>query len=213
MSILFSKKALEKTLRFLEQCESALFSHRSSSDVDSRVLHWETFLLAAGRIIHAIEGECNRSPQGRQWYGGERNAARKSPFLQYMYQARNITEHQPSSDSVSVTGDAITLKNISIKNDGPEPMYWFGPGGLVDHAPGRVTLHPKLLAAMDDQSVIEIIPGDKLRLPDVMRDTKRGNEFPFPESHLGLRLDPFETSQVGELYFKYLRDLIGRIPL
>lgn len=206
MAIPFSDKATGKILAYLDECQESIYRCRNATTLTALVRRWDNFLIAAGRVIHAIEGECSNSPQGRQWYGGKRRAARNDRFLQYMYQARNIAEHQPDTDVIDKRSLNVTLEDMIVE---VSSSFLIGPQGLVNFENDGVSFHSDISNALQSGGSISIQDGPKISA--FLKD-KRSNIFWLPTGYNGSRIDPYNIVEVAELYFDYLQKLFLDIP-
>jgi len=195
MSGHIKKAAIAKCRDRLTRARAALYNCRNAPDYHSFCRAWTDFLMAGGAIINIIETGARSTPQGRQWYGGERTKARADPLLRYMYQARNgeehglepVVHHRPTGLLVGGPGESVVTSNLKFDSMGNPSGTFYNPEGKplsVKIAPARPVLAP-------------------------VRDERHGDVFDPPKEHLGKPISDPHPLTVGTLYLDYLEGFVA----
>ena len=207
MPIPFSDKAMAKIKEYLSDVRQSVSSCRNATEPETFAKAWDGFLRNAGRVVNAIEGECSTTPQGRQWYGGQRRRARDDAFLSYMFQARHIAEHQPSDDPIQHDGPVVTLKNV-IFDASRVPKG----GSLVTFRNNTATVDRRFITSIGNGGGIYIVDG-KCSLQEHLVDSRFNNIFVLPPSFEGRSIDKNNPSRAAEMYLNYLENLANSIAI
>ena len=170
-------------------------------DIQSR---WANFLRHAGSVIHSLEGGTREPASLKQWYGVERAKAKRTPFLQYMYQARNAEEHnslptlgaRSIRTSIDGEGQTFILKNATVG-------IVIGDNG-IDFAPEMLESEAGKRPFLKDCTSVPIVTE--------IFDEKHNNRFAVPVEYQGEALDPASPRLFAQKYLGYLLDLITRVP-
>ena len=153
---------------------------------------WTDFLLALSGIYSVLEQGAKASPQSRQWFGGKKQFRRQDPLLQYLHQARNADEHgilpisrlEPPTIRF-LSGDDSLMENIVIHDNG-------------------ITIPETPAVKVPTQ--IEVM-SPLIRLTRVF-DTRYGDSYDPPDTHLGKPLEDSTPLTVATLGMVYMRELV-----
>lgn len=182
----FDSNAIEKCLDRLDEAREALFRARSTGQVRDLRRHYSLFLRACGGVINMIEAAAQATPQGKQWYGGKRNAAKKDDLLRYMHQARNVEEHSAANPAI-FKPSRVTLGSAPAEYGPPDAGLGIPGGG----------------------SILNIWNGERRLLPLV--DTRYNQHFAPPAEHAGKPLRSQDPIEVGEVYLAYLEAIVREV--
>ncbi len=182
------RKRLSEAHDFFRLCKSSR-SHEEFAN------NWADFLIKAAAIIHIMETASTKTPQGRQWHYAKKKQARKDPLTLYMYQARNAEEHglepltelEPGGIGIGAKGQGVHIRHGVFTANGFFGIIGKNPDGCYPTA---------------------IVRPPQLHLLPVVDDRHRNTYAP-PREHLGRPIEDKSPLGVGELYLKYLSDLIA----
>jgi hypothetical protein len=159
------------------------FNDHSAPNLSEARRHWSDFLSHFNRAFGRLEAGSKRG-LSEKWFGTIKHVRENDPLLQYLYHARNATEH--------VLGHMVNRRK-------PQVRYTTTSEAPTTEANvvGRTMDLPELLL-----------------LPIVGPETKGGvksrkkNIYPPPTKHLGKDIPP-STHAVAEAALAYLREVVA----
>lgn len=186
-----NRSGIEKARKRLGLAKQHLERVRNAATYEEFEAAWYQLLIAGNSVDLILEAAAKEDPKSRPWYGGKVNLRRKDPLLSYMHQARNSDEH--GIKPVTLRADAGILAEIK---GGEEKSKILSQDGRVRGYRWK-----------GGQFSLKVI-GAHAQL-DVIVDSRFGDEYPPPRSHLGkplLRSLPYDIANVWVNYLEGLLD-------
>jgi hypothetical protein len=177
-----------------QEASSKLQEVTAFADAESA---WSDFLSAASTIYSKLEQGAKTSGKSAAWFGRKKKDRKDDPLLSYIHHARNSDEHGIEN---------ITSRHQSYKMPDNNPI-----GLLEIIVPEGKSVDDIALIAPDGTRHPVQVPRHNFIRMQTVTDSRYGDDFPVPETHLGkpLEIDQITPSAISILALSYLKDLIA----
>lgn len=189
------KSSLLKAKSRLRSADLALSRLEDARNFQEFADEWYAFLCAAKNVYTQLEQGAKASPQSRQWFGGKATERRNDPLLQYMYQARNDSEHGVSD----VVKEVQTSVGIGVPSAGGESgcTMTMGEDGIMQISDAWSTFSSGPVI-IDERSVKLV----------AVRDRSHRSYEP-PVEHKGIIISDNSPIIVAKLTLAFLASIVG----
>jgi len=177
--------AINQARSRLRRATKALDAMASATEIEPFEDAWSDFLLATGGVYSKLKEGAKGHPKSEGWFGRAVNLRRTDPLLRYIHHARNSDEH-------GLEFGAAYIAKIDFTGMATREFV------MIDGQP-----HISLTVENADLQVRRVEP----TLAPVI-DTKYGDNFYPPDTHLGQAVDSHHPVRVAGLALAYLFSLL-----
>lgn len=190
------RRAVIKAKQRLQMVEQIIERMQACANFEEFDAVWYQFLTAAKNIYTVLEIGSKVSPRSRQWFGSIVSQRRKDPLLQYVFQARNDTEHG-LEPILSIVQQAM---GVTVAYSGSDFSVEFNM--RVDEK-GKLFVEDISSDSREPAAQFEIIG---IKLADV--HDRANTTYAPPRHHLGLALSGNSPTIVAVLTHEYLSKIV-----
>lgn len=182
----------------LESARAALDRARNAQSYPAFAQAWTEFLTACGGIYTKLEQGAKGCRKSEGWFGRKKHDRSTDPLLRYLHHARNSDEH--GIEPVIRAGKRVSLsfKNLNV----PIKSQRF--------------VEEDRKVFLEVEFAEDVGPGVTMSLSSAgvgilvtVRDTRFGDEFPPPDTHLGKPIKGRDAIAVGDLSVAYFERLLA----
>jgi hypothetical protein len=197
--------AIERADQHLEIARKAVSELDINKGFEHYQENWSLFLTQVGRFYSKLEQGSKGANQSENWFALKKHERKTDPLLSYLHQARNADEH--GLDHVTMRMSHSSSYEFSTAKG--EEYQWKircreNDDGTVEYSDPIITKDGKIVPT---KLVATSKPSVALR---EVRNTRYGDEFWPPTSHLGVELPKHVSPEaVAALCVRYIKQMLS----